>query len=118
MDRKVFIEAATGMVLALIINHKLFAMEKIKPEEYFFKDDGQIPNSKFPLLVYLNTFSLTGPKGGDWAESTFASNHWTNSWRWGVYPFHHFHSNTHEVLGVFKGNALLQMGGKNAVRSG
>jgi uncharacterized protein YjlB len=44
-------------------------------------------------------------------EARFASNNWVNSWRWGVYAFHHYHSNTHEVLGVFSGSAELLLGG-------
>ncbi|MFT4155652.1 cupin domain-containing protein [Parafilimonas sp.] len=82
------------------------------PEEFYFKDDGSIPNSKYPLLVYKNVFDLRGSKGGDWLEEHFAKNNWTNTWRWGVYPFHHYHSNTHEVLGVFSGSALLHLGGE------
>ncbi|WP_291914984.1 cupin domain-containing protein [Chitinophaga sp. CB10] len=83
------------------------------PKAFYFKDDGSIPNSKYPLLVYQNAFTQRGNKGGDWIEQRFASNNWTNTWRWGVYPFHHYHSNTHEVLGCFSGSALLHMGGEN-----
>ena len=85
-------------------------------------DDGSIPNNKYPLLVYQNVFDLRGSKGGDWLEERFAANNWTNTWRWGVYPFHHYHSNTHEVLGVFSGSALLHLGGeageKTSVQAG
>jgi uncharacterized protein YjlB len=63
-------------------------------------------------LLYRNAFSDRGNKGADWLEKKFAANNWTNSWRWGVYPFHHYHSNTHEVLGVFRGSALLHLGGE------
>ena len=88
-------------------------MDPSEPEMFLFSDDGSIPNSKYPLLIYHDAFSQRGNEGADWLEERFASNDWTNSWRWGVYPFHHYHSNTHEVLGVFRGNALLQMGGEH-----
>ncbi|TLV04048.1 cupin domain-containing protein [Dyadobacter luticola] len=83
------------------------------PQTFFFKDDGKIPNSKYPLLVYKNVFAERGVKGAGWLEALFAKNQWTNSWRNGVFTYHHYHSISHEVLGVFAGNALLHMGGEN-----
>ena len=84
----------------------------MEPEQFFFKDDGKIPNSKYPLLLYRNAFALRDSKGAKWLEEHFASNNWTNSWRNGVYSFHHYHSTSHEVLGVYEGTALLQLGGE------
>lgn len=84
----------------------------MKPIEYHFKDDGRIPNSKYPLLIYKNAFRKRGKEGAQWLEKKFAENNWTNSWRNGVFNYHHFHSITHEVLGVFSGKALLQLGGE------
>src|SRR5690349_5143671 len=83
------------------------------PLEISFKDDGIIPNNTLPLLIYRKAFDRSGNEGAEWLEETFAGHDWTNNWRWGVYPFHHYHSNTHEVLGVFRGNALLHMGGES-----
>jgi uncharacterized protein YjlB len=84
-----------------------------KPEELLFRDDGKIPNSKFPLLLYRNAFNIRGMEGAAWLEQRFAANNWTNSWRNGVYPFHHYHSTSHEVLGVYGGSALLHLGGES-----
>lgn len=84
----------------------------MQPEPFLFTDDGLIPNSVYPLLVYRQAFTERGNAGADWLEKRFAQHNWTNSWRWGVYPFHHYHSNTHEVLGVFSGSARLQLGGE------
>lgn len=47
----------------------------------------------------------------EWFEARFAAHGWTNSWRNGVYDFQHYHSNTHEVLGVWRGQARIQLGG-------
>lgn len=93
----------------------LFNLTKmsLSTEEYYFSDDGVIPNSKLPFLVYKNAFSARNTAGAEWLESTFKKNNWYNSWRWGIYDFHHYHSNTHEVLGVFQGNAKVMMGGPN-----
>ncbi|HEX9512652.1 MAG TPA: cupin domain-containing protein [Puia sp.] len=86
---------------------------RIQPALLYFKDDGRIPNSKYPLLLYRNAFAERDDKGAEWLEQEFASHNWTNTWRWGIYTFHHYHSNTHEVLGVFKGSGLLHLGGEN-----
>jgi uncharacterized protein YjlB len=113
MDRKKFIQAAGLSATALVFqSHAMKSARSIKPESFFFKDDGIIPNNKLPLLVYHDVFTQRGDKGAEWLEERFAANSWTNNWRWGVYPFHHYHSNTHEVLGVFSGTALLHLGGE------
>lgn len=82
------------------------------PQAIRFESDGAIPNSPLPLLLYRSEFAETGEAGARWLEETFARNGWTNSWRNGVYSFHHYHTNTHEVLGVYQGSALLQLGGE------
>src|SRR5688572_31192889 len=75
-----------------------------------FEDDGKIPNSKMPLLIYKRAFSGVSAKI---VRQHFANNGWTNSWKNGVYSFHHYHSTSHEVLGVYSGKALLHLGGEN-----
>lgn len=112
MKRKVFIKSGGLVWASLLLGEQLAAMTDIQPQSFYFKDDGSIPNNKYPLLIYKNAFTLRGSRGGDWLEAHFASNGWTNTWRWGVYPFHHYHSNTHEVLGCFNGEALLHLGGE------
>ncbi|WP_198172469.1 cupin domain-containing protein [Hymenobacter ginkgonis] len=84
----------------------------MQPEKFLFKDDGQIPNSPYPLLLYRQAFVARDAAGAAWLESKFAQHNWTNSWRNGVYPFHHYHSTSHEVLGVYAGSALLHVGGE------
>ncbi len=36
---------------------------------------------------------------------------WGGSWVDGVFGFHHYHSTSHEVLGVIQGQATLELGG-------
>ncbi|MCF0055698.1 cupin domain-containing protein [Dyadobacter sp. CY356] len=84
----------------------------MKIETYLFKDDGLIPNSKYPLIIYKNAFSKRGKEAGSWLEKHFESNNWTNSWRNGVFSYHHYHSISHEVLGIYEGSATLFLGGE------
>lgn len=84
----------------------------MQPKTYFLQDDGIIPNSKYPLLLYKNVFETRNEEGAAWLEEKFRSNHWSNSWRDGVFDYHHYHSITHEVLGVYSGKALLHLGGE------
>jgi uncharacterized protein YjlB len=41
----------------------------------------------------------------------FAEHGWVGAWTNGVFDFHHFHSTSHEVLGVVAGAATLELGG-------
>lgn len=108
MERKTFL----SWMGLLALNKPSLTMNSAQPEPLFFKDDGTIPNSRYPLLLYRNAFSAKGDEGAAWLEKHFAANNWTNSWRNGVYSFHHYHSTSHEVLGVYRGSALLHLGGE------
>ena len=80
-----------------------------EPETFLFDDDGAIPNSRLPLLVYRAAL----PPDPAMIERHFAARHWPPAWRDGVHPFHHFHANTHEALGVARGQASVLFGGPN-----
>ena len=83
-----------------------------EPESRVFADDGRIPNSPLPLLLYRGV--LEGRTGNPAAsfEQRFAQHGWSGAWRDGIYPFHHFHSTSHEVLGVARGSAAVRLGGE------
>lgn len=83
-----------------------------KPELFHFADDGQIPNNRLPLLLYRSAFSARGTEGAEWLEQRFTANNWTNSWRNGIFSYLHYHSISHEVLGIYSGTATVQLGGK------
>jgi uncharacterized protein YjlB len=74
---------------------------------------GAIPNHpRWPLLVYADAVKPAAPEA---FESLFTSNRWPAAWRNGVFPFHHYHSNAHEALGVYAGEVTLQFGGEGGV---
>lgn len=82
------------------------------PRRYRFEDDGATPNNPLPLVIYRN--AVRRRRGLDPAaiyEMLFAANGWTDSWRDGLYDFTHFHTRTHEVLGIARGSARVQFGG-------
>lgn len=39
-------------------------MRNMSPKTFYFADDGSIPNSEFPLLIYKNAFLLRSGEGG------------------------------------------------------
>ncbi len=78
-----------------------------EPMAFVFDDDGAIPNSRLPLLVYRDAV----PTDAVGIERLFAANGWPPAWRNGVHPFHHFHSAAHEVLGVARGRVSVLFGG-------
>src|SRR5437764_15149088 len=85
----------------------------IQPEQLNFNDDGIFPNSRLPLLVYRHAITTDAKDPSSIFEQRFAGNDWTNSWRDGVYSFPHYHSTSHEVLGVYSGAATLRLGGEH-----
>lgn len=83
-------------------------------EKFTFADDGGIPNSALPVLVYRG--ALPRDAGAAAYEDLFADNGWLGAWRDGIYPFHHFHSTSHEVLGIASGTASVVLGGPQGSR--
>ncbi|HET7624688.1 MAG TPA: cupin domain-containing protein [Verrucomicrobiae bacterium] len=87
-----------------------------KVQAILLDDDGLIPNSKFPLLIYQGALKLPDCDPASAFENIFRANGWSGSWRDGIYTYHHYHSTTHEVMGVFKGSATVQLGGERGVK--
>ena len=80
------------------------------------QDDGTFPNHEaLPLLIYRDAVDVSGGDPAVAVEQVFHSNNWRNSWRNGIYSFHHYHSTTHEVLGIYSGSVKVQMGGPEGV---
>jgi uncharacterized protein YjlB len=78
-------------------------------ETYRFDDDGSIPNSDLPVLIYHDVEEEAGDAAE--CEALFDRNRWWRFWRDGIYSFHHFHSTAHEALGVVAGRADVVLGG-------
>jgi uncharacterized protein YjlB len=80
----------------------------MRPETHLFDDAGAIPNSRLPVLVYHEVDAARAAGG---CAELFAVNGWLGAWVDGIYPFHHFHSTAHEVLGIVGGSASVILGG-------
>jgi len=84
------------------------------PQTFLFKDDGWVPNNPaLPMLLYKGGIDLFGESDPErLIERTFIANGWGHSmWRNGIYPYIHYHSMIHEVLGIARGRARVRFGG-------
>lgn len=83
-----------------------------------FKDAERIPNHPtLPVLVVKRAAAhLAEPEArARWFETQWSRHGWRAAWRWGVYPFPHYHSTAHEILGVYRGQASLRLGDTTGV---
>lgn len=74
-----------------------------EPDTLLLTPGALMPNSRLPVLIYR--------KEPPEFDKLFVANGWTGLWHDGVYDYDHYHSNSHEVLGVARGWARLQIGG-------
>lgn len=99
------IAAAPGKAVAGAKDPKAF---RIEPNERF-------PNSTLPVLLYTGVLAPGDGLAGAF-EELFEKNGWTGSWRNGLYKVHHYHSTAHEVLGVYRGEVTVCLGGDSGRR--
>lgn len=88
----------------------------LDPVLIFLTDDGVFPNSSLPVLYYNHVIMKERNNISLAFVELFNGYNWTNHWIGGIQTVHHYHSNTHEVLGVIKGNTTLMLGGDSGQR--
>lgn len=74
------------------------------------------PNNPLPVLYYPDAIAplLENDQSDSSVKDFFVKSGYTNSWTNGIFSYHHFHSNTHEVLACIAGEAQVQLGGPEA----
>jgi uncharacterized protein YjlB len=80
-------------------SHHVMAPDKLHPN-----------NMKLPVLYYKQVLNLDENSEQD-VKELFEKNGWSNAWVDTIQNYHHYHSNTHEVLAITKGTCMLILGG-------
>lgn len=72
---------------------------------------GGVPNNVLPLIIWPHVVPDDEEDIAAWFEKIFEENGWPPAWRYPIFPYTHFHPNTHELLGVAQGWAEVLFGG-------
>jgi len=82
------------------------------------RSNKNFPNSLLPVIIYKQACLLPQQKNkaAEIIRGVFLKNSWANSWKNGIYNFHHYHSTTHECMAVCSGTATVILGGPNGRR--
>ena len=85
------------------------ARQIVEPQLLKLALDGKMPNSELPVVVYRSAVEGEDLEGV--FRRVFTHNGWGGLWTDGIFGYHHFHSNAHEVLGIIEDTATLVLGG-------
>jgi|SRR5690625_936391 len=82
-------------------------------ETIYIQENLPYPNHDLPVLYYSKGMEdlANSPDAAQKVKEHLENNGYTNSWVNGIFSYHHFHSNTHEVLVCISGEAMVQLGG-------
>lgn len=69
-------------------------------------------NSHLPVLIYRKVFDDKTANKDKQFQHYFTQNDWKGIWKDGLYDYDHFHSSSHEALGVASGTVEVQLGGE------
>lgn len=72
---------------------------------------GGVPNNPLPLIIWPRVAPDEEEDIAAWFETTFGQHGWPPAWPYPIFPYTHYHPNTHELLGVAAGWAEVLFGG-------
>jgi uncharacterized protein YjlB len=79
-----------------------------------FEPADGIPNSVLPLVLWKDRLP-SDTRDGLSAGALYRRNGWGGTWVYTVYPFWHFHTRGHEVLGCVAGRGRIGFGGDGGI---
>lgn len=88
-------------------------MNSVAPSGFILQENEAMPNNpELPVLVYRKIFDTHTADKHKKFQQCFEQNGWQGIWKNGLYDYHHFHSASHEALGIANGVAEIQLGGE------
>jgi len=111
LERRDFLALAAGLGAVLAAEGGRAAPSS--PDSFILRPGGAMPNNdRLPVLWYRGALAA-GDDLADRMDALFTRTGWPPQWHAGIFPFHHYHSTAHEVLGCARGGTRVMLGGEN-----